>query len=226
MKIYKDIEQGSEEWFKLRLGKLTASEFHIATAQGRKKGEPSVQTLPLIFKLLSEKWTGESVERYYNEAMEWGNEYEDMARAQYELRHPEIDLEQVGFIEYNDYIGGSPDGICKDGGVEIKCPTSHVQVKRVFDGSFPKDYTKQVYGYMWLTDAEWWDFVSFDPRLPKGINYFEIRVNRNEEIIKELTNGISVFIEKLLCVESQLQGDKDKLDYQLKKSIKKLEGIV
>jgi putative phage-type endonuclease len=224
MKVYRDIVQGSPEWFQLRIGKITASEFATATAKGRKKGEPSVQVMPLIFRLLAEKWSGEPVERYRNEAMDWGNEYEDQARAQYELRHPELAIMQVGFVEHNDFIGCSPDSINYaielDGGLEIKCPTSHVQVARVYENKLPSEYAKQVYGGMWICETDWWDFVSFDPRLPAPVDYFEIRVYRDEEIIKELQCGVEAFVDKMLSVEAHLRGDNEHLTRKLEESLR------
>lgn len=227
MQIFSDVVQGSEEWKQLRLGMVTASEFSIVTAKGR-GGGVSKQLMPHIFKLISEKWTGVPVEHYRNEFMEWGNEHEDEARAQYELRHPFITIEQVGFIKYNDYIGGSPDGLASDvpegGGLEIKCPASHIQLNRFYIDSLPPEYAKQVYGNMWICEADWWDFVSYDPRLPYA-GYFEIRVPRDEKIIEELKSGVEAFVGEMLRVEERLRGDNELLNRQLDKAGSSVCGI-
>ena len=60
MKKY-DIEQGSEEWHKLRLGKSTASNMHMIISP---TGEKSKQADKYINQLIAEQITGESAEAF------------------------------------------------------------------------------------------------------------------------------------------------------------------
>ena len=59
-----------------------------------------------------------------------------------------------------------------------------------------------VFWQMACTGAKWVDFVSFDPRVPNGLDYFEIRVMRDEVYINELENEVTQF---LIEVEAKFQ---------------------
>ncbi|KKL86830.1 hypothetical protein LCGC14_1940760, partial [marine sediment metagenome] len=79
MIIHSDIIQGSDEWYKIRLGKVTASNFSKVLAKGQGKTRKAY-----MLKLAAERLTGESQESYSNGSMDWGTEHEDEARRHYE----------------------------------------------------------------------------------------------------------------------------------------------
>jgi len=196
MKIIYDIEQGTDEWLELRLGKLTASKFSDVIAKGRGNA-PSKTRESYMYQLAAEILTGEPQDSFTNKAMEWGNECEPAARAAYELKH-DIDVEQCAFIERDQWVGVSPDGLVGENGLlEIKCPNSVTQIKRVLSGEFPNEYMAQVQGQLWVSGREWCDFVSYDPRINTDADYFEIRVFRDEDYIENLANQCTDFIEEL-----------------------------
>lgn len=109
-----DCIQGTPQWHALRLGKLTAS--HAQAIATQSKG---LETL--CRKLAYEFFTGAREEGYKNAAMQLGNDDEAIARSAYELETGLI-VEQVGFVEYNDFVGFSPDGLIpeKSMGLELK----------------------------------------------------------------------------------------------------------
>jgi hypothetical protein len=49
----------------------------------------------------------------------------------------------------------------------------------------PNDYLGQITHNLWITGAQWCDFVSFDDRMPAGLQFLRIRVPRSEAVIRE-----------------------------------------
>ena len=62
---YFDVEQGGEEWLRLRLGIPTASVFKTLMV----KTEVKVGRTTLLYKLAGERLTGEPMENFSNAAM-------------------------------------------------------------------------------------------------------------------------------------------------------------
>ena len=191
MKIY-DCEQGSPEWFKIRLGIPTASNFDkIVTSEGK----PSKQMQKYLWKVAGEFITGVPEETYQSAAMLRGVEMEQEAKNFYSMVN-DVPIQQVGFcvgepdIEY----GCSPDGLVGDNGmVEIKCPSLAVHVGYLLNGELPVDYVQQVQGELLVTGREWNDFISYYP----GIKPLIVRVGRDEKFIKALRSEIEVFCKQL-----------------------------
>ena len=77
MKFYFDIEQRSQEWYDLRAGKITASNFHILTGK-------SLNTLTcesLLYDCIASKFTPE--DSFISTAMQWGIDHEPEAKFVY-----------------------------------------------------------------------------------------------------------------------------------------------
>ena len=196
MKIIEDIEQGSNEWHSLRLGKITASRMADVLSKGRGT-TPSKTAETYMMELLAEKLTGETKPFFENDAMRWGTETEPQARAMYELKSG-YDVKEVAFIEHNEFIGVSPDGLVTDKGMlEIKCPTTITQVKRALTDDYSKDYYTQIQCQLWVAERDWCDFVSFDPRLDVDAGYLLQRVSRDGEFIKNMETKSYDFIERM-----------------------------
>ena len=191
MKIL-DFEQGSEEWFKARLGIPTASRFKDIVTPS--KGDKSKSYKSYMYELIAEKLTNEKEDFFKTEWMQRGNEVEPLARASYEFIH-EVKVKEVGII-LNDAqtIGASPDGLIGDiGGIEIKCPKPSTMVKYMINGNLPLEYKTQVMGSLWISEREWWDFLAFHP----SMDFFEVRVYRDEEYIKNMAQHINDFVDEL-----------------------------
>lgn len=196
MNIIREIEQGSQEWLDMRLGKVTASRVKDIMTNG-KGGSISKTAESYLFELLSEILTGQSKPFFENEAMRWGTETEPQARAMYEIKNS-VDVEEVAFIELNDFVGMSPDGLIgEDGLLEIKCPTTTTQLKRAMSDDYSADYKAQIQMQLWVSGRKWCDFVSFDPRLDCESSYLQIRVERDEEYIAEMESRVTAFVEEL-----------------------------
>ncbi len=183
---FHDIEQNSEEWMDLRRGKFTCSIFGDLFMSHKTAGYRNA-----IYQVVFERLTGESPANFTNEWMERGKELESEARETYEM----ITFRKVsngGFVELNEWVGGSPDGFVKPGLAEYKCPKYSTQIDYLVEKKLPKIYEKQVQGQLYVTGAKWCDFMCYHPKLKPLI----IRVERDEEMIKEIANKLIESIEK------------------------------
>lgn len=196
MEIIKSMEQGSQEWLDLRLGKVTASCFSKVIAKGRGNA-PSKVRADYMLQLAAEIVTGQVQDTYTNQYMEWGTETEPKARSMYELMN-DVTVEEIAFIKHSEHVGVSPDGLVGDNGLlEIKCPKTTTQIQRVIAGVCPTEYIAQIQGQLWVSGREWCDFVSYDPRIKNDASYFEIRVERDEVFISDLAEAVDKFLEEL-----------------------------
>ena len=201
MKIYGEMLQSSDEWREIRLGKITASNASKIMAKGAGKTRQAY-----LFQLAAEVITGEPVETYSNAAMEWGNEQEKFARAAYEFEN-NLEVIEVGFIETDEYLGCSPDGLIgEDGLIEIKAPKTVTQIETVLSGKMPTTHKAQVQGQLWVSERQWCDFVSFDPRINGKASYFCQRIERDDEYIKTLEIEVEKFKNELIQMIEKLKG--------------------
>jgi hypothetical protein len=184
-----DCEQGTPEWKAARLGIPTASEFAtVMRTKGKAADGSSKERRTYIHKLIGEILTGEPAESYSNPHMERGKVMEDEARDFYALQ-TNTDPERVGFIR-NGHKGASPDSLIgKSGGLEIKTALPHIQIERLLRNELPSEHVAQVQGNLWVSEREFWDFVSYWPKLP----LFVKRVYRDEAFIKELSGAVDHF---------------------------------
>lgn len=197
MRVIETCEQGSAEWLEMRLGKVTASRMSDVLSKG-KGSAPSKTAESYMMELLAEKLTGESKPFFENDAMRWGTETEPQARAMYEVNNEFPEMKEVAFVEHNESIGISPDGMVGDDGLlEIKCPTTITQLKRALSDDYAKDYYTQIQCQLWVTERQWCDFVSFDPRLNCSAGYLQQRVERDDEFIVAMKEKTYLFVEKL-----------------------------
>ena len=197
MNIIKSCDQGSLEWLSLRLGKVTASRMSDVLSNGR-GAAPSKSAETYMMELIAEKLTGQSKPFFENDAMRWGTETEPQARAMYQINNDFVNVEEVAFVEHNEFIGISPDGLIgEDGLLEIKCPNTTTQLKRALSDDYSADYKAQIQCQLWVTEREWCDFVSFDPRLDCKASYLQQRVMRDEKFIKEMQEKTYLFVDKM-----------------------------
>lgn len=210
--IIVDCEQGTQEWFKARLGIPTASRFKDILTQPRSKKDKDAGVMgdtaeTYMCELLAERMLDES-RVITAKALEWGNTEEPKALAEYSF-NTDADVQQIGFITRDDgLVGCSPDFLVgEDGGGEIKSPENpSVHIKTILRGEIHKDHIPQVQGGLWLCERAWWDFVSFRNDMPPSSAMFVTRVYRDEEYIRDLSMKVNRFIEILQEKHNQLMG--------------------
>jgi len=190
-----NCEQNSPEWIKARLGIPTASRFATVMAKGEGKTRSEYMR-----KLAGEILTDEPAEAFSNSHTDRGHEMEAIARQEYEFITGNT-AELVGFIR-NGNKGASPDSLIgNDGGLEIKTALPHIQIDRLERDRLPPEHRAQVQGNLWVSEREWWDFVSYWPKLP----ILTVRVYRDEEFIKDLSDEVDRFNDELAALVEKIR---------------------
>ncbi|HWR52946.1 MAG TPA: YqaJ viral recombinase family protein [Bryobacteraceae bacterium] len=198
--IIHQCQQGSEDWYRLRLGIPTASEFfRLVTPTGKL----SSQADTYMNHLLAEWITGAPLESVETSWMQHGHEYEAQAAASFAFE-TDLETETVGFITTDDgMIGASPDRIVVGGrlGVELKCPSPQVHVGYMRHGAIDDKYRPQVQGQMLVAGFEAVYLQSYCPGLPTVV----IRTDRDEKYLETLSGALCEFVERLLTARADLE---------------------
>lgn len=175
MKIFY-CEQRSKQWYDLRCGKLTASNFHVLMHN-------SCTAHQYIMEKALERLTGKCVpNRFWTEDLQRGIDLEPVACREYELETGNKVI-HVGFVAHNEYAGSSPDGLVgKDGMIEIKCPNEQNFWKLYLHPKINPQHFTQMQFNMWVTKRLWCDYVNYSTMERPII----IRVPRDEEYVKQI----------------------------------------
>lgn len=176
--IFHDVQQNSDPWHELRLGKATASKFACFMANdGKAFGDPAKD---YALRLALERVTGRRAEfSFTNEDMERGHEQEPLARALYEEENF-VTVANGGFFDCGEY-GDSPDGLIgKDGVLEIKCVQAKPHYATLRRGSFDPAYRWQLVGHLDCTGRTWVDFASYCADFPESEQLIVYRLTRDE----------------------------------------------
>ena len=192
------VDQNTDEWMALRLGKFTASSFADLFMGEKTKGLRDAK-----IKVAFERVTGQSEEFYSNKWMKRGHEREPEARSYYEdITGNEV--EDAGFYAYGSYIGASPDGkiVGENAGIEIKCPSFSVYAEYLESNEVPKAYYWQVHGQLLCTG---WDYIDFIAYNSKMLPHILIRVNRDEDVLVKLKKRLYECIREVRNFEYQLK---------------------
>jgi len=132
------IEQGSEEWFQSRLGKVTAS--RVYDVMTKTKSGYGAARKNYMMELLCQRLTGNREEGFTSSAMQRGNDLEPMARGRYEIENDVLVIEEA-LIDHKDIpqFAASPDGMVGDKGlIEIKCPNTATHIEFIRTGKYQR----------------------------------------------------------------------------------------
>ena len=188
-------EQGSAAWLFARVGHVSASRFKDAIGKGA-KGQYLAARETYLWELVIERVTGMPSDHWTSAATEWGQKNETPSKMAYEAATGAM-LEPVGFVKHPTikWVGASPDALIgDDGGFESKSPfNSRYHLETLLAKQMPEEHIAQVQGGMWVCSRKYWDFQSFDPRLPEPLNRFCVRVPRDDAYIAELETEIIKF---------------------------------
>ena len=91
------IEQGTDEWKKLRLGKVTAS--RVSDVMSKVKSGESASRRNYKMDLVVERLTGLPTSSFTSPAMAWGVENEKLARMAYEVATGTF-VNTVAFVQH------------------------------------------------------------------------------------------------------------------------------
>lgn len=188
------MQQGTPEWFSVRRGLPTASQFATIMAKGRGGGESKTRQT-YLYKLAGEILTGQPMDNFSNHHMERGHEMEPEARQFYAFLQ-DAEPEQVGFIT-NGPKGCSPDSLIgSDGMLEIKTKLPHLLIGCHEAGGFPSEHWAQCQGQLWVAEREWVDLVCYWPRLQPLI----VRAHRDDDYIAKLAEAVDQFNDELAAL--------------------------
>jgi len=214
-----DPDQRTDDWLKLRLGFFTGSE--IGKLMGKPKPESKIFTktaMSYIYQIAAERdlldkvlndeylWDiyKEQTEKH-SKAMEFGTEYEPIARDQYtNYTGIEMDIPSSVVHPTIPFFSASPDGYNEKENVclEIKVPninTFYQYKTEIKDAETLKSvndvYYYQVLSEMLMTGAKRCDFVAFNPFLKHNLHIAQIFPN--EKDISELIERVQLANEKV-----------------------------
>ena len=188
-----NFEQHSDDWYKIRLGKFTAS--HASTIANSGKG---LETL--CFDLAAEILTKHKKDTFQSPAMEQGNLLENQARTLFELQTG-LEVEQVGFVEEDEFCGCSPDGLIlnRTSGIEIKCPQDNTFARYLFDEKIKPEYYGQMQMQMMLMSCDYWYYVVFNPNFDEQIKIRKVLADKiYQEKLRDGINRGKAFLQHIL----------------------------
>ncbi len=194
-----DCEQRSPEWFAARCGAMTGSAAPDMMAT-IKSGEAAARR-DLRYRLAIERLTGqvEELDLSNNAAVMRGVEKEPAGRMRFE-EEAGVDVRLTGFLRHIEL----PFGVSLDGDIdgfretlEIKCPKTATHIETIERGTIPPRYVWQLAAGAWLTGAEAANFVSFDDRLPPGLDYFHVRVSARDLPLEEFDRALRKFLTEV-----------------------------
>lgn len=190
-----NVEQKSDEWHALRLGKITGS------AVDNLFGRPDTFAKYIAKKsaeIITE--TRCDQDNFSNPHIERGNLYEDDAINAYMALTGSV-VHPIGFCLLNEYVGCSPDGLVNsDGLIEVKIFDTHTFFYHTLNISNKKiagidqSHFRQMQFNMYVTGRQYTDYVWYNPNYPENIDLFYIRVPLDHEIQEEIDNKVKIAI--------------------------------
>ena len=190
-----ELIQGSPEWFKARLGKISGS--RLGDVMRKTKWGESTYKERLRIELAIERITGKSASNIVmNQAMRDGVEREPDARTLFEAITGK-EVKEVGSFDHPTIpnTSSSPDGLIRgeNAVLEIKCPMASTHAKNLMADTMPKNYVYQVQWEIACTESDYAYFASYHPDFPKELRLKWVRVEKDDSVIKSLSEEIRDF---------------------------------
>lgn len=190
--------QRSPEWRDARLGRLTGSRA-VHALDFNRDGKESAKRRDYRIQLVAERLTGIPCDSdFVNADMQRGIELEPEAVAAYEAHTGNL-AQPVGFLQHTTLLAGySPDANVNDGEgwVEVKCPRPANHIGYLRASVLPREHLAQCRHALWLTGAEWIDFVSYSPALPDALRLFVVRLTRAQANIDGYGDAARAFLDE------------------------------
>ena len=201
IKIYRDIEQRTNEWLEIKKAKVSGSGVKPIFSS-RTKGPldtyaykligQAEDTTPLVYAM-----------GYLNAAVQWGVDMEEHAVKAFEDKYLKI-TEEVGWVESEDpklkgRHGCSPDGIIDIWSwIEIKCLNTANHLAYVAANKVPTEFKPQIINYFVTNkDLQIVYFILYDPRVKtKHLQLHVVEVSR-ESVADEIKEGYDKIVKFL-----------------------------
>lgn len=211
MRIYRNIDQRTEEWHELRKGKVTG------TLLGKILSSRADVRDNAFYEKLAERLSTATAAEAQEDAMSRGVRLEDEAISEFERRTGK-GTERVGFVEssFSSWSGYSPDAIVVPKGrrkasgyeedVEVKCLFSTNHVRAWITGRIPPEHEAQaIQAFVVNPRLKRRHFVFYDPRIA-AMPYVCIVVERSgvEGRIEEARKAQIDFIKRVDAMVASL----------------------
>lgn len=200
LKVFKDLEQGSDEWYAARCGIVTASVVGQLVTPTLKTANNDTSR-GLTMALVAERITGHVEPTQTSRAMERGTLDEPYARAIYSEHHAPVT--ELGFMvrNFGDFlIGFSPDGLVGDDGlIEIKSRAQKIQLKTVLANEVPAENMAQIQAGLLVSGRSWCDYVSYCG----GMALWTKRVEPDERWQEAILAAVGAFENNALDITVQ-----------------------
>jgi hypothetical protein len=187
------VQQGTDEWFALRIGKITGSNFNNIMASPKQRKLPFNDTqLGYLYSVAAEIFTGTDEDDFKSKWMYRGNELESFAREAYSKKYDVITRE-CGFFTDEMFVGVSPDGIIgfNEKVLEIKCPKGSTHVKySLYPEELFNAYKWQVVGECYATGIGNAVIISYHPDFPTEKQIVEYEYTITDADIAELESRL------------------------------------
>jgi len=191
--IITDCIQGDDAWFTHRLNSIGSTSINRIAPMG--KGYKDT-----LHEFVGEFLTGVPAEHFKFRHADRGNEYEPVARNEYEfITGNHVDI--VSLIKGDNYNHVSTDGIIgADGILEIKVRIPSVWINLAEGAKKSIADERQIAWGLYVSERKWVDSVNYCPELHQaGKKYILIeRITRNEKMINELQTIADKFIKEML----------------------------
>lgn len=199
--IVHDVEQRSTEWFRLHAGVVTASAMGKVVTKAKLQASTG---MAYFARLVAERLLGVPLDTFDGtDFTSRGIEMEPEARAWY-AAVTDADVEEVGFLTTDDgEVGCSPDGLVgADGMLELKVPgPQNAVIYALCPERLVADYRLQVQTALWISEREWIDLCSYNPRIKPVC----VRVTPETEVFRALDEHVPAFVERVKEAVIRLQ---------------------
>lgn len=188
----------SPEQKQIRLGKITGSIMSVIMYGGKKAWCTLLETKKLEIEQ-PDIAIGDDI---HAPSLDWGNKYEPVAIANYELAHNvDVIVPKLSIIHPTiGYVAALPDGLTDDAVQEVKCPYNEsVHALTALYGTGADDYKPQIQTELWCTEKEVCHFISYDPRYKDpDKQLIVLEVERDEYFIEKMEKKCAEFYDYLI----------------------------
>lgn len=169
IKYYNDLEQGSEEWFEVRRGRMTASEMKLLISPQLKSIENDKERAHVL-ELAAQRISKFTEVSFITDDMMRGNMDEIRAKEKY-CEVYKRNIKNVGFITNDKFgftLGYSPDGIVEEEDIAVECKSRRQkwQLDTIVNYRVPDEHIIQVQTGLMVSEKKACDFVSYSGGWP------------------------------------------------------------
>jgi len=174
-------------------------------AVSKRDGIPLEARNKYMAEIVAERLTGRTQEHYVSGAMQWGLDYEPLARDLYELTYG--DVVQTGFVTHPriSAFGASPDGLVgEDGLIEIKCLTLANHIMVLDTEAIDPRYYAQIQAQLSCTERAWCDYFGYYPELNEFESFVK-RIERDDVFIADAEANVETFLAEVTATVDRLR---------------------